>query len=78
MTRNSKRSARHQVSQQLQRASDPFTKHAEEVAGQVVSSKKLEIITNDERVRIDVRNNKVHADALRTCTRNLRGRRLKK
>ena len=65
----------HQVSQQLQRAIDLFTKHAEEVAGPVESSEKLEIITNDERVRTYVRNNKVHADALRTCTRNVeRGR----
>ena len=37
----------------------------------VVSSKNLEIITNDERIRTDVRRNKVHADALRPCTRNL-------
>ena len=50
----------HQVSQQLQRAIDLFTKHAEEVLGPVVCSKKLEIITNDERVRTDVRNNTVH------------------
>ena len=61
----------HQVSQQLQRAIHLFTEHAEEVAGLVVSSKKLEIITNEEMIRTDVRNNKVHADALRTCTRNL-------
>ena len=40
-------------------------------AGFVVSSKNLEINTDDERVRTDVRNNKVHADALRTCTRHL-------
>ena len=39
--------------------------------GLVVSSKNLEIITNDERIRTDVRRNKVHADALRPCTRNL-------
>ena len=37
----------------------------------MVPSEKPEIITNDERVRIDVRNNKVHADALRMCTGNL-------
>ena len=37
----------------------------------MVSSKKLDIITNDGRIRTDVRNNQVHADALRTCTRNL-------
>ena len=58
-----------QVSQQLQRVR-LFTQHAEEVAGLVVSSKKLEIIANDERIRTDVRNNKVHADAVCTCTRN--------
>ena len=63
----------HQVSQQLQRALDLFTKHAEEVAGLPVSSKKLEFITNDETGRSDGCNNKVHADALRSCTRNLRG-----
>ena len=49
------------------RAIDLFVKDAEEVTGSVVSSKKLEIIINDERVRTDVLNNKVHADALRTC-----------
>ena len=47
----------HHISQQLHRAIDPFTKHAEEVAGPVVSSKKLDIFTNGERVRTDVRNN---------------------
>ena len=45
------------VSQQLQRAIRLFTDHAGEVAGNVVSSKKLEI-------RTDVRSNKVHAEAL--------------
>ena len=29
------------------------------------------IITNDERVRIDVRDNEGHADVLRTYTRNM-------
>ena len=48
-----------------------FAKREEEVAGVVISSRKLEIIADDERVRTDVRNNKMHADALRTCTRNL-------
>ena len=62
----------HQVSQQLQRAGRLFPKHADEVAFLVVS-KKLEVITNDERVRTYVCNNEVHADALRTCTRNLGG-----
>ena len=28
-------------------------------------------ITDDKRIRTDVRTNKVHADALRMCTRNL-------
>ena len=46
----------HQVSQQLQRAIDLLIQYAEEVAGLVVSSKQLGIITNGERV---------HADALR-------------
>ena len=40
-----------QVSLQLQRAIRLFTEHAEQVAGLVVSSKKLMIITNDERIR---------------------------
>ena len=61
----------HQVSQQLQRAIDLFTMHAEEVAGLVVSSKKLDIITNDETLRTDVRTSKLHADVLHTCTKNL-------
>ena len=61
-----------QVSQQLQRAIRFFTEPADEVAGLVVSSKKLEVITNDERIRTDVRNNRVHAEALRTCARNWR------
>ena len=58
-----------QVSKDLQRAIRLFTEHAEEVAGLVVSSKKLDVITNNERVRTDVRNNKVQAEALRTGAR---------
>ena len=48
-----------------------FMEHGREVARLEVSSKKLEIVTNDERIHTDVRNNKEHAVALRTCTRNL-------
>ena len=48
-----------------------FTEHVGKVAGIAVSSNKREIITNDERIRTDVRNNKVVVDALRKCTRNL-------
>ena len=58
-----------QVSQQLQRAIRLSTEHAEEVASLVISSKKLEIITHDARIRNDARNNKVNVSALRTCTR---------
>ena len=46
----------HQVLQQLQLAIRLFTEHVEDVAGLVVSTKKLEFITNDERIRTDVRN----------------------
>ena len=59
----------HQVSHQLQRAIDVFSKHAEEVAGPVVASKKLDIITHDEKFRPDVRT--TNADALRTCTKHV-------
>ena len=45
-----------------------ITEHAEEVVVFVVSSRKLEILTNDEMIRTDVR---MHAEALCTCTRNM-------